>query len=1112
MMCNRSIRLLLHSVLGLAGLTSLQAGVTVVPERFDDLAFENDLVAFRLYGPPLRESTEGSGLDAWLKRVSYPIIEKWYRQHAEGISYHEDHGEGYDPYHVGSSLGSGGLGLWSDGTLVSPNVYQSVEILDNQPDRAEFVVEYIYEPPFENVRELRHYTLEPGSQLVRVRSRFFRDGVPSKERVAVGVTTHDGSAQVSFSDDRTRISTWKAIDDLGLGTAALVPYRRDQQAIATESEEPDESHALILTETDTEGMLVYYVGFAWEGAGAIPSEEAWISYLETFAQELPDPFFVTDRNGGFDTIDEWEAFIRELPVQPRQPHDPVFTVHSEATTAQPFIKSVMDRVVDFQTNAYGGETHIQWQAGTFYTGVFAAYQATGDRAFREAAHAWAEAADWELDERVLNADTICMGQTMMDLYLEDPQDHYIADIKAAIDAYFDWELIRDDQLHAPNGDYWGDDGEVAFNGRNLWWWCDALYMAPPVIARLHTATGDPRYLDLLHELYWDSVDYLYDERNKLFYRDVNFFPENQGTAQEQEKIFWSRGNGWVYGGIVRVLDHLPENDPMRQRYLKLYQEMTRKLVTLQAPDGFWRPWLNRPDLEQSAETSGTSFFTYGLLAGINRGWLDEKSYLPVALKGWNALLSKISPEGRLGFAQLVAGDPQPVRPESFVDYTHGAFLLAASELYTMGLTPSKLAELQPAHDRQLILEDAAWTWYNDERAIIADDHLYVGGVSSEGHSVMLPYILNPHLAIQIHPAPTLLSSWSETDDHNNPAFLRFDDTLLAVYAKHHTVDSWNYRKADIEPTEFWFRMNPEWGEEQTFSTNARSTYANLFQLSEEDGRIYNFYRADGFNPNLVWSDDGAESWEGGFQFILSGDGGTRPYVKYVGNDRDRIDLVYTNGHPRNEPDNSVFHLYYSNGAFHDSFGNKVRDISDLQKDPIRPEEGTLIYDGSGPMGRAWTHDFAIYPDGTQIAAFITSPDGAEGGDLRYWVSTRNPGSADWENQEIAYAGSYLYVRERHYAGGITLDPDQKGVVYISANVNPANGSPSATGRYQIFRTELPTGLGKEIAWEQLTFDPHRDNIRPFVPQNHGKKTSLLWVRGDYRSYLVFDTDIFGIGF
>jgi len=336
--------------------------VKVVPERADDLAFENDVVAFRLYGPPLADSTERSGLDVWMKRVSYPIIEKWYRQNAEGMSYHEDHGEGYDAYQVGASLGGGGLGLWIDGELVTPNVYQSVEILDSQPDRAEFVVEYVYEKPFRNVRELRHYTLEPGAQLVRVKSQFFVDGMPSKQPVAVGVTTHGGKAQVHLAEDGIRVRTWESIDGQGLGTGVMIPYRRDQQTTETRD---DDGHALILTQTDAQGSLVYYAGFAWEGAGEITSDAEWAGYLEAFQQELPERFYVSDPQGGFDTFEAWETYIRERPWAPRHPNDPVFSVNSEATTTRPFVKSVMDRVVDFQTQAYGDEVHIQWQAGTF---------------------------------------------------------------------------------------------------------------------------------------------------------------------------------------------------------------------------------------------------------------------------------------------------------------------------------------------------------------------------------------------------------------------------------------------------------------------------------------------------------------------------------------------------------------------------------------------------------------------------------------------------------------------------------------------------------------------------------------------------------------------------
>jgi hypothetical protein len=168
----------------------------VVPERADDFAFENDKVAFRVYGPALAESAESNGFDAWLKRVDYPIIDKWYRQHLEeDKSYHKDWGEGYDPYKVGSSLGAGGIALWVDGQLVQPNVYQSYHILENGPERVVFELTYAYEQV--GIQELKTITLDTGSQLFASNSQFTKDGEPIAVKVALGVTTHAGKAEVS---------------------------------------------------------------------------------------------------------------------------------------------------------------------------------------------------------------------------------------------------------------------------------------------------------------------------------------------------------------------------------------------------------------------------------------------------------------------------------------------------------------------------------------------------------------------------------------------------------------------------------------------------------------------------------------------------------------------------------------------------------------------------------------------------------------------------------------------------------------------------------------------------------------------------------------------------
>ncbi len=153
--------------------TSTVVQARQVPERLDDFAFENDKVAFRFYGPALKDAAENNGADCWLKRVDYPIIDKWYREHSEGKSYHEDTGEGYDPYHVGASLGCGGVALWqsnAEDKLHQPNVYQRVDIIEKTPEKVVFELEYHWQEA--DVREIKRITLQKGDQLYKAESCF----------------------------------------------------------------------------------------------------------------------------------------------------------------------------------------------------------------------------------------------------------------------------------------------------------------------------------------------------------------------------------------------------------------------------------------------------------------------------------------------------------------------------------------------------------------------------------------------------------------------------------------------------------------------------------------------------------------------------------------------------------------------------------------------------------------------------------------------------------------------------------------------------------------------------------------------------------------------------
>jgi len=352
-------------------------------------------------------------------------------------------------------------------------------------------------------------------------------------------------------------------------------------------------------------------------------------------------------------------------------------VEDKSPIAKPFSKEGMLKAMmlakEFQER--GGPLRQGWIQGTFYGGVFACYEATGNQAFLSAARKWTETPFGT--RHPLHADAICTAQTYLDVYRVDKDEALIAPVREIFETeYFGVDvLVRKKMGHA----IW-KEASRPFTGRHLWWWCDALYMAPPVIARMGNATGDPRYFELLHTLYWDSVDYLYNPEEKLFFRDKAFFRK---LTPKGEPVFWGRGNGWVIGGLVRTIDYIPESDPMRQKYINLFKEMMSRLVTLQGEDGLWRSSVNEPSWFPMPETSSSGFYVFGLAAGLNRGWIEGEAYQKAAEEGWKGLIDALSPEGKVQWSQGVAASPYPTRKEHTRAYTQGIFLLAAAEMYKL---------------------------------------------------------------------------------------------------------------------------------------------------------------------------------------------------------------------------------------------------------------------------------------------------------------------------------------------------------------------------------------------------------------------------------------------
>jgi len=309
-----------------------------------------------------------------------------------------------------------------------------------------------------------------------------------------------------------------------------------------------------------------------------------------------------------------------------------------------------------------------WTNGAFYAGVFAAYETTRSKEIWDAMVAMGEKNGWGPGKRFDHADDIVINQTYLDMY----------------------RITKDKKMLQPTVDVVAkikSDGakgrEVTRNGI-IWWWCDALFMAPPTLAKLAAITGDKSYLEMNDRYFRETYDRLYNKDERLYARDASYLINEKGEGKLEangKKIFWSRGNGWVMGGLVRLLKELPKDHPTRDFYLKQFRDMADRVVELQQPDGLWRSSLLDPAAYPGGESSGTGFYTYSLAWGINNKLLDRKKFEPVVRKAWTGLNTLVHTDGMVGWTQPIGADPRRnFNADSWEVYGAGAYLLAGSEI------------------------------------------------------------------------------------------------------------------------------------------------------------------------------------------------------------------------------------------------------------------------------------------------------------------------------------------------------------------------------------------------------------------------------------------------
>lgn len=331
---------------------------------------------------------------------------------------------------------------------------------------------------------------------------------------------------------------------------------------------------------------------------------------------------------------------------------------SENIYTRQFVSRIMQDVFDWQINnpVLINETSQYWARSVFYSGVMYAYNTTGQKNYLNATILWGDKLNWSRTSKKYRfADDLACGQAYLDVYKVKKKAKMLNGIKNAIDTII----------------------SVPKPGREDWWWCDALFMEPPVWVRLANISNDDRYYRIMDEKFWDATDFLFSQSDSLYFRDKRYF---NAVTKNGKKVFWGRGNAWVMAGLTQMLNLMPLDNELRPKYVEHYKKMMYKIATLQQEDGLWRASLLDPEEVPVKETSGSVFYTFAMAWGVNNDILPADIFIPKIKKAWKALVGCVNYQGMLGYVQPIGASPDKVRADDFQEYGSGGFLMAGSEI------------------------------------------------------------------------------------------------------------------------------------------------------------------------------------------------------------------------------------------------------------------------------------------------------------------------------------------------------------------------------------------------------------------------------------------------
>jgi len=420
-----------------------------------------------------------------------------------------------------------------------------------------------------------------------------------------------------------------------------------------------------------------------------------------------------------------------------------------------------------------------------------------------------------------------------------------------------------------------------------------------------------------------------------------------------------------------------------------------------------------------------------------------------------------------------------------------AILFLAVAIPAFSQTPGS-----PGQNYPWASNNGAWTFFTDPRAMYyrgTQEKVYLGFISQQGSDRVWSY---DYATGTIDTAT--LHAILQVDDHDEPAlYVRTDGRITAFYQRHNT-DRNLYIRTTVNPEDI-----RTWGAERIVTMPAAVTYAHPFRMAAESNRLYLFSRSINFHPTVMSSTDEGLTWGTPSEFIAGG--GARPYVKYRGDGLSRIHFSFTDGHPRDEPTNSIYYANFSGGSFYRANGTLIRAYTAAT--PLLHAEAEKVYNGAAATGRAWIWDIAMDSLGRPVMVFVVAPLET---DHRYYYARWN--GTSWLVRQICAAGSWFpetptatVEREPHYSGGIIINPQNVSEVFLS---RPPNGV--VGGTFEIERWFTSDG-GTTWTSQSITSGSSANNVRPILPWavtgQSNPRPLIFWMHGHYVHYTNYQTGI-----